>query len=190
MSAGKWSKETRMKRVKPLKPTKSPVSGVSVIKVSTIPAQDQSLVSQEAPKRPGNNQNVMEYLKTRPRYVPLTAKEKQRTFAAKYANYKYKAIGRGLEWSLSKAEFACLWGKSCWYCGSAVETIGIDRLDNSKGYFIQNVMPCCKTCNWMKQQMTHKQFYCHIRKIIDHAMDQLKELEDHPSDYADYFQRS
>lgn len=34
----------------------------------------------------------------------------------------------------------------CVYCG-AVENIGCDRLDNSKGHTQDNVVPCCGDCN-------------------------------------------
>lgn len=37
-------------------------------------------------------------------------------------------------------------GKSCVYCGDDKE-IGCDRLDNSKGHLMSNVVPACRTCN-------------------------------------------
>lgn len=36
--------------------------------------------------------------------------------------------------------------KSCIYCGET-HRIGCDRIDNSKGYTIDNVIPCCGDCN-------------------------------------------
>ena len=36
--------------------------------------------------------------------------------------------------------------KSCIYCGTT-EQIGADRIDNSKGHTMDNVIPCCYSCN-------------------------------------------
>lgn len=36
--------------------------------------------------------------------------------------------------------------KECIYCGET-EKIGCDRIDNSKGHTIENVVPCCNICN-------------------------------------------
>ena len=45
----------------------------------------------------------------------------------------------------------------CIYCGTktidAVKRNGIDRLDSSKGYIIENCVSCCQTCNFMKGQV-------------------------------------
>jgi hypothetical protein len=40
----------------------------------------------------------------------------------------------------------------CEYCGGQLneQGLGLDRIDNLKGYIEGNVVPCCKTCNIMK----------------------------------------
>lgn len=40
----------------------------------------------------------------------------------------------------------------CYYCGHPLnETgIGLDRLDSDRGYVLDNVVPCCGTCNMAK----------------------------------------
>ncbi len=57
----------------------------------------------------------------------------------------------GHTWSLSPDEYASLRDESCTYCGSIPEAnkygVGLDRLDNSKGYEPDNVVPCCGPCN-------------------------------------------
>lgn len=42
---------------------------------------------------------------------------------------------------------------------------GIDRVDSSLGYVPDNVRPCCKKCNYMKNQMELKEFHEQVRKI-------------------------
>jgi 5-methylcytosine-specific restriction endonuclease McrA len=45
---------------------------------------------------------------------------------------------------------------------------GIDRLDSSKGYFMDNVVSCCKHCNSAKNILTTTEFKNHIIKIYEH----------------------
>ena len=44
---------------------------------------------------------------------------------------------------------------------------GIDRLDSSKGYTKDNVVPCCKYCNNAKAEMTKNQFLEWIKKVYE-----------------------
>lgn len=46
-----------------------------------------------------------------------------------------------------------LWQKPCVYCGDEIVTVGVDRVDNAKGYVMDNVVPCCAICNSMKSSM-------------------------------------
>ncbi len=45
---------------------------------------------------------------------------------------------------------------------------GIDRINNNKGYIIENCVPCCKRCNLMKSVLSEKEFYAHIEKILNY----------------------
>lgn len=36
---------------------------------------------------------------------------------------------------------------------------GIDRVDSSKGYTVENSVACCKYCNTAKNTMTESEFY-------------------------------
>jgi hypothetical protein len=45
---------------------------------------------------------------------------------------------------------------------------GLDRVDNGKGYEIDNVVPCCKECNYAKCDRTQKDFVNWVKKCHDH----------------------
>ncbi|HHX59446.1 MAG TPA: hypothetical protein GX707_01720 [Epulopiscium sp.] len=45
---------------------------------------------------------------------------------------------------------------------------GIDRVDSSKGYVEDNVVPCCKYCNTAKNTMSDSEFREWIKKIYAH----------------------
>lgn len=75
-----------------------------------------------------------------------------------YRMYKACAKERSLDFELSFSEFLPLITKPCHYCGGASEYLapqrqepnGIDRVDNSIGYKLENCVSCCKICNRMK----------------------------------------
>lgn len=87
----------------------------------------------------------------------------------KFRGYRGGARYRNIEWELSRDEFMELWGRPCTYCGSAIETIGIDRTDSAEGYTISNTVPCCITCNRMKSDLSSDDFVAHLRIILAHV---------------------
>lgn len=42
---------------------------------------------------------------------------------------------------------------------------GIDRIDNQKGYSLDNVVACCRICNNAKSDMTVHEFHSWIMRI-------------------------
>lgn len=95
------------------------------------------------------------------------------------SNYKVGAEKRGLEWSLSEEQFKEITQKDCHYCGAKPNNNskgshgnngnyvynGLDRIDNFKGYTKDNIVPCCKTCNFAKGDLTLQEFKDWIRKV-------------------------
>jgi hypothetical protein len=97
-----------------------------------------------------------------------------------YAHYEYGAKKRNHSFELSKEEFIDLVQQNCSYCGNPpIEkqyskgsngpclANGIDRIDNTKGYTLENCVTCCGVCNRMKSTMTQKEFLEHIAKIAE-----------------------
>ena len=95
-----------------------------------------------------------------------------------YDKYIWQAKQRGLEFSLSREDFYRLTDGKCFYCGNEPGSEywstrnsnglyihnGIDRLDNNKGYVSGNVVTCCKTCNFIKGTMGHRDFVEWIKR--------------------------
>lgn len=91
-----------------------------------------------------------------------------------YKQFLKNAARRGLEFLLTLEYFGEYWGKPCCYCGSKIDTIGLDRVDNSLGYIVGNVVPCCYYCNWIKRDKTRLEFLEHCSRITDfqtHSME-------------------
>jgi hypothetical protein len=86
-----------------------------------------------------------------------------------YSSYKAGAESRGINFNLPLDLFVEWYDTtSCHYCGERIPTIGIDRFDNSSGYDINNVVPCCKICNKMKSDLPLEKWVEHVYKIIQH----------------------
>ena len=72
-----------------------------------------------------------------------------------------------------KRTFIKIATSKCSYCGAepretgyGVVCNGIDRIDNSRGYTLDNVSSCCTRCNIMKGNMSRNEFLDHISKIV------------------------
>jgi hypothetical protein len=85
----------------------------------------------------------------------------------RYHSYKWAAFYRGLPFEISFEEFKSFWQKPCFYCGRAIEAVGIDRYQNNIGYFIDNLVPCCTRCNRMKRDMDGDAFLALLKNIVD-----------------------
>jgi len=48
---------------------------------------------------------------------------------------------------------------------------GIDRLDSSRGYILENCVPCCKVCNYAKRNMSVNDFLNWIKKVYNYNLE-------------------
>lgn len=103
-------------------------------------------------------------------------KDYQVTLKGKYRTMKGGGLKRNYEVKITFDEFKEIVSNPCVYCGETEKRIGIDRVDNTKGYTTENSAPCCTTCNMMKKTMTVEQFLQHIRKIHNHNIINLKRI--------------
>ena len=71
-----------------------------------------------------------------------------------YDSYKNRALKKELEFVLTIDDYNNVTQRECFICGKESDNThrnGIDRMDNSKGYILDNVNPCCGECNYMKK---------------------------------------
>jgi hypothetical protein len=81
------------------------------------------------------------------------------------------AYSRGLLFTLSESEYENLIIRPCYYCGfySLTRFNGIDRIDNNKGYILENCISCCKMCNMIKYSQHPNEFLDKINIICDYT---------------------
>lgn len=88
-----------------------------------------------------------------------------------------------IPYSITAADYITVAKKACHYCGAPpiikgahmtrhaeipIPVNGIDRVDNTLGYTIENIVPCCSICNSMKSTLSSEHFLTHIKQIILH----------------------
>lgn len=98
-----------------------------------------------------------------------------------YLKYKTKSLDRGYEFNITFEEFDNMLQKNCYYCGEEPESHysdlhilrektpfkrnGIDRIDNTKGYIINNCVPCCTMCNYAKLHFSIEDFSKWLKRL-------------------------
>jgi hypothetical protein len=94
----------------------------------------------------------------------------------KRSNYKraYKKAmraseKRGHKMLITEEQFNECRGGPCSYCGN-LEYNGVDRIDNSITYQLDNIQSCCSVCNYMKMDRNHEDFLKQIEKIHDYQL--------------------
>lgn len=88
----------------------------------------------------------------------------------RYSRYKSSANSKKLDFRLSLEGFKEITNKKCYYCGNFTKNkdhCGIDRINSSWGYFLQNCLPCCEIHNYMKNDMTKDEFIAECLQVIN-----------------------
>jgi len=106
------------------------------------------------------------------------------SFNALYYSYQNGSRLRHLEFTLSEDEFRALTIQNCYYCGQEPSQRygqskfngyyiynGVDRLDPSKGYVVDNCVTSCGTCNFAKQGLSAKEFIKLVKLIYEAQRD-------------------
>ena len=109
--------------------------------------------------------NKRKYYKENKEKINEQNKNYTLSFNGKLNSYKNGAKNRNLVWELTNEDFLSFWQQDCFYCGDSIPTIGIDRVDNKKGYILNNCTPCCGDCNKMKLNLPQEIFLNKILKI-------------------------
>jgi hypothetical protein len=113
-------------------------------------------------------------------------------FRALFQRYKRGAEERNLSWELTIEQFKNLTSLPCYYTGRFPSQTclsmhswerkrkglpprdggvyiynGVDRLDSSKGYTLENCVACCEDANMAKQSLSHNKFIELCREVAN-----------------------
>jgi len=101
-------------------------------------------------------------------------------FRLLFRRVKKQARDRDLVFKLGRDDTRRMMKQACFYCGIEPRQTsghatqryngsfiynGLDRLDNNKGYTIDNVVACCRTCNFAKGTLSQNDFLSWLDRV-------------------------
>jgi len=108
-------------------------------------------------------------------------KSKDSPIKSLYTNYQRNAGKAYRDFNIEFNNFKQLIHSDCHYCGTppsqwfkkkeskeGVMYNGLDRQDNNKGYTLDNVVPCCKFCNFAKKTSELDEFESWLDRVAKH----------------------
>ena len=110
--------------------------------------------------------NYKNYYENNKEREKIKSKEKSQTLNGRFGTYKRGAKVREIDFTLTLEEFKSFWQQNCYYCNRSIATVGLDRIDSSIGYSVDNVRSCCSRCNYMKLDSTEEQWYEDMLTIL------------------------
>jgi hypothetical protein len=101
--------------------------------------------------------------------------EQKRAFFEKplrrYFSLTNRAKNGGLNCDISREVYFELIKSPCFYCAKSLEHeagFSLDRIDNTKGYSLENVVPCCGDCNRIRNNiLTSKEMKVAMTAVIN-----------------------
>ena len=103
-----------------------------------------------------------------------------------YRSYKHNAERRNLSFDFNEDDLIAMTQAPCHYCGEKGSNVynekgsngifrynGIDRVDSSKGYSINNCVPCCKMCNVAKSTRSVNDFLTWAHRVYSHSVSRI-----------------
>jgi hypothetical protein len=116
----------------------------------------------------------------------------RRTPIGKRTEMKKDAKKRGIGFTLTIDDVKNLWKKPCGYCGNKMHILCLDRINNTLPYSKDNVVPCCKWCNYNKADGSAAFLYERCKKVVENMPIELRKNGD-PLDggnrYTDYYKK-
>lgn len=100
----------------------------------------------------------------------------------KFNDYKGRCKSKKLDFHLTYLQFKFIVKKDCYYCGLKAENKpnGIDRVNNNRGYYHGNIVPCCWDCNRSKSNLTPADFDDYLARIKNDEPNYIKIRRNEP----------
>ncbi len=96
-----------------------------------------------------------------------------------FDGYQRNAQKRFREFLLTFDQFQYFVSLPCHYCGNppilkakkgnyygSLPNNGLDRIKNDIGYVVENIVPCCTSCNYAKRDLTYEDFISWLDQIV------------------------
>jgi hypothetical protein len=108
--------------------------------------------------------------------VKEAMRKRNHTFITRVRLGKSSAKRRGYEWKITADQLEVYAQMPCHYCQARIpeEYTGtwLDRRDNTKGYTMDNVVPCCGNCNTIKMNRMSEREMMAVAMVLDNLRKQ------------------
>jgi len=100
----------------------------------------------------------------------LDRRSELETARRKLPEYRYKLYAKNAKrtnrtFDISYLDFMKFWQMPCYYCGDNIDLVGLDRVTNTDGYVLDNLVSCCESCNKSKNKLSLPDFLSRIEVI-------------------------
>lgn len=113
------------------------------------------------------NAKMNDYRKEHPEYCERMNENKKMDEIAKLKSLKKQADIKNNKWFIDDEYALALFWYCCYYCNTEPHyPNGIDRVDNDKEYTDDNIVSCCKVCNYMKSCLDINTFINRCEHIL------------------------
>jgi len=86
-----------------------------------------------------------------------------------FSSYKSRAKRKELIFNIPSDVFEVLKERPCYFCRTTKQKVGVDRINNIKGYVSGNCVPCCWDCNRSKSNKSldeYKEYLLRFNKDL------------------------
>jgi hypothetical protein len=119
-----------------------------------------------------NAEIAKEWRKNNPDKYNKIQERRKSSLIEKIGYYKDRAQKCNINWDIDDEYAKKLFTQNCYYCDCNPpknKLNGIDRVLNNYGYFIGNIVSCCKICNMMKKDLTFDIFLKRCYHIYEYT---------------------
>jgi hypothetical protein len=161
------------------KPTDKQLNSIDAIKHKEGFVKGNVLTCCETCNRAKGSDKLVVFIKRARHIISIKYPDKYDWSYPKYfpdissVNYReYARVARRDKkpFNISKNQFIDITSQQCHYCNKKSPINGrngIDRKSSSKkiGYKLENCLPCCKTCNYLKHTCEYEEFFNKMEKV-------------------------
>lgn len=132
-----------------------------------------------------NAEQAKKWREANPEKVKETNQDRNDNIEYHYTTYKRSAQDKRLDFTIPEEDFMTMVKNPCYYCGILQEKgfNGIDRLDSTQYYTIENCVSCCEMCNMMKGSAGPNIFVHRVEHILTNL--QIVQGKLYPEDFCD-----
>jgi hypothetical protein len=115
-----------------------------------------------------NAEQAKKWRENNPEKVKEIYENKKLSMPNQYETYKRSANDRNLIFHINYENYVNIVENSCYYCNEIQERgfNGIDRINSTIGYEIENCVSCCQMCNYLKGSLSDNAFICRAEHIL------------------------